>query len=269
MRTLEHPREDELLELVNGLLPESARREIVEHARACAACSESLRRFAATHARSHVRALDSLERADSSLAGPPHAMAAAAAAPASARSILRLPSRRVPALAAAAALIVAVGGYLAFSAARRDAATDVGPIAWLPAPEGGILARDSQAGGADPDVAEGLAAYRNRDLSNARRLLARARAEGALEQVRLLYLGDARLRLGETRAALETLRSIDFDQVPEPWKSESRWALSLAFEAEGRRNEADSLWQLLEVRTDEIGERARQARHAPRPSDAR
>ncbi len=58
MSAHEHPTDDRLLDLVNGLLPDSEQRETVQHVRACQACAPRLREFAASHARAFARSLD-------------------------------------------------------------------------------------------------------------------------------------------------------------------------------------------------------------------
>jgi hypothetical protein len=155
---------------------------------------------------------------------------------------------------------VVVGGAIYWWKAPHPSPPRGESVAWLPAPEANVLTRDFLEGNPDPRIAAGLEAYRNHDAAAARRLLEPARAEGAIEQVRRLYLGNAELRLDRPRSALEALLPVDLAQIPEPWRGEAQWSLALAFARTGQGRSADSLWLLLSERSDEIGARARRAR---------
>lgn len=251
MTTAVHPDDDLLLDLVSGLISGGERNATLAHLRECGSCASRLREFAATHERAYA-----------------HAAAAIADWPEERRDVhvLRVPpplaSRPSPALLVAAGLIAVVGVTAALWLSARQRAPAGGPVAWLPSPEANVLTRDSSEAPPDPRIVEGLAAYRLHDAATARRLLERSRAQGALEQVRRLYLGNADLQLGQPGAALDVLESVDLGEVPEPWRSEAEWSLSLAYSRTGRTRAADSLWQLLSDRPGEVGERARRAQAA-------
>jgi len=275
----QHPTDDRLLDAAHGLLPEAERREVVAHCRGCGECATRLKSVAATHERAFAFAAGALGAASGfGPAAPPHRPAREGRVPGSddppgsVARIHRLPrsavgrrhgtARTVAALAASFAIVSVVAYVWTGSRAVRVPRE---PVAWLPAPEANVLTRDSLDAAADPRVAEGLAAYRDRDAMASRRLLRSARAAGPLEQVRRIYLGNAELQLDQPRAALETLRGVDLALVPEPWQGEARWSLALAYSRTGRGRAADSRWELLSKRPDEIGERARRARAAAAP----
>lgn len=250
-----HLDDDLLLDLVNQLLPAAARHEALSHLKVCATCADRLREAGASHE-------IALGRAELALAARP---TGAGLRPERAmRHGRRIPRRGGqgawirPALAVAALLLVVLAGdRLLKNSGNRGVSEPA--MAWLPAPEPTVVQRDSMATAVDPRFAQGLSAYRDRDAKTARRLLASARATGVEENVRRIYLGSAELQLGDARAALRALKPVDLAQVPEPWRSEAIWCLSLASAGVGERAAADSLLHLLAVQPGEIGDRARRA----------
>ena len=138
-------------------------------------------------------------------------------------------------------------------------------MAWLPRPDPGVLARGGASIDADSLMLLGLAAYEQHDLATARRSLEAAHASGVMEQVRRVYLANTLLQLGATLPALEQLQSLDYAQLPEPWRSESRWAFGRALAGAGRTEQADSLMRQLASEPGPVGERARTAlqQHTP------
>lgn len=226
-----HASDDTLLDLVSGLHPPGKRNALLAHLGSCRECGERLRQFAGTHERARVRATRAL---------------------ASRRPPLRLRY----ALPWAAALVALFGAAWILAPHGREAAP---AMAWLPAPDPAGATRDLQGGGPDPTLQSGLDAYRRHDAVAAARLLAHARAEGAWEDVRRLYLGSAQLQLDDARAALATLRTVDPARMPEPWRGEALATLALAFDRTGQGREADSLWRMLAAREDDLGRRARRA----------
>jgi hypothetical protein len=57
--------------------------------------------------------------------------------------------------------------------------------------------------------------------------------------------------------AVEVLQRIPFQQVPDPWRNESRWNLYVALQGEGRASRADSLLETMAKEPGPIGQRAR------------
>jgi hypothetical protein len=260
----EHVADDRLLDLVNGLLAEPVAAEACEHLRACRACAERLRAFAATHERGHARAARMLAEILplEPIAGARSGTGGGASEPGAPRAFAPRPMFPRRTLAAAASVIV-VGGAVLLWAALRPAPLALEGAAWLPAPDPSILTRDSTAARIDGRILRGLEAYRNLDPATALRLLERARATGPLEQVRRVYLGNAQLLTGNPRAAIATLSDVDFTLVPEPWQSEAQWSLAEALARIGRNGAADSLRRALAERSGEVGERARRILATP------
>jgi hypothetical protein len=219
-----HPDDDRWLDLVQGLLPPDVRAATLSHAKHCALCAGRMRDVAATHERSLARPLR------------------------------RRQSRALPAMIAAAAVVIAVAGIALLWTARGPA-----PLApaRLPSPDVGILTRSVPDATSDPALIAGLDAYRRSDYAAARRALGNARGTGPLEQVRRLYLGNAQLQLGDARGAVQTLRGVDRAFVPEPWVAELDWSLAVALATAGEHAEAESLRLVLSGRPDSIGTRAR------------
>lgn len=241
MTDREHPGDDLWLDVVNGLATAGARNAALRHARGCASCARRLEEFAATHARGYARA-------ETSLRGAPAAMR---------RSSWRGGMGRL--LPVAAAVAAVLGAYAIWTLSRPAAPPAPGAVAWLPAPEADVLARGPLDDATDPRLLQGLDAYAARDAARARRLLGAARAEGALEQVRLLYLGNVELQLGDAGRAAATLRAVELARVPEPWRSEAQWSTALALDALGDPAAADSIRRGLASRPGPLAERARRA----------
>lgn len=270
-----HIGDDRMVDLVNHLLPDEERQQDLAHLRGCTSCAGRLREFAHVHELAHTRAAESLARAAEALStrstswssspqlsGPrgivPPQSVSRSGAHGTSVSRSRSWSGARAALAIAAVLVLMFAGQYAWRASQPDAPLPHS-IPWLPVPEPEIFQRDSSSEEIDPRFTEGLLAYRNHDAKVARRLLASARTTGPSEQVRRIYLGSSELQLGDPRAALATLRSVELAQVPDPWRGEAQWALALAYAGTGQASAADSLWRLLSSRPGELGERARRA----------
>lgn len=197
-------------DLVLGLCDASRRAAADAHVRECAACRERLR----AHAGASVRA-----RAD-----------------AAAGVGIRLVRGRSRAWrwAAAAAVVIVAAAALLVRAPVRDPAP-----AWLSSPDDIVTTRAE--GSLDPALLDGLRAYARRDLPAAIAGLDAARANGAPEQARRLYLGHALHASGRYERAAEVLQSLDWDLLPEPWRSDARRTLAAAWRAGGQHARADSL----------------------------
>ena len=216
-------------DLVTGLLPPAEADEAIAHARSCGACGARLREHVA--AREGARAYAAEHFATARLTLLPRAALPGARG-----------RRRAWGIAAAAALVLAV---LTPSMLRRAAPPDAS-FPWLQTPGTGVLVREGEA--VDPRLAEGFAAYARRDLAAARLSLEAARASGAAEQARRLYLANTLLALGEARQAIEVLRGVDFASVPEPWRTDGVRSLERALRRAGLVESADSLRRALHDR---------------------
>jgi hypothetical protein len=201
-------------DLVLGLLPTDEREAALAHAMTCPACEARMR--------AHVSAGERA-RADARARG------ARVVSPAWGW----LPARRGM-LAAAALLVVAAA--VPFLASRP---LDREPAHWLP--DLGEPMRTREGESEDAHLTRGLEAYRAHQLETADRELSLARAEGAGEQLRLLYLANVRDRLGKQRSALALLRDLDWRELPEPWRHDGVVLLAHVLRANGETTSADSI----------------------------
>lgn len=263
-----HLDEDRVLDLVNGLLPADERRATLVRAAACPDCESLLRSTAATHERARSRAVQQL-----SLVERPATLRSrdgaveddeATPVPTPEITIFRLPRSRWqswsrPAFGIAALLTLVSAGTFMWRGQVGNRGTALGQIDWLPSPNPVVVTRDSLPAMADQALADGLVAYRAHDAATTVRRLQDTHAGGALEQVRLLYLGNALLQLHRAPEAVAALQSLHPSMVPEPWRGEALWSLSLAWRATGETSRADSLLHTLSLQPGDIGERARRA----------
>ncbi len=228
-RAVPHVSEAWCADLALGLCDEDARDDAFTHATGCATCEERLRAALASHERARSAVAERLG------ARPSHA-------------VLPLPApRRAPwrspawALAAAAALMA----LLFVPRMIRAPHPERERFRWLSTSEGGLVSREGAQPG-DADVRAGIEAYQRRDLAQARRLLEHARANGVLEDARRVFLGNTWLALGDPARALEALRTVEWRNVPPPWREEAQWTLQLALRRVGRTAQADSVARALE-----------------------
>jgi hypothetical protein len=128
---------------------------------------------------------------------------------------------------------------------------------WLPAITDTRLTREGAAGEADHYLVEGLAAYARRDVEAAVRNLTATRAAGPLESMRRAYLGSALVWSDRPAEAAALLATVPIETLPEPWQSEARWTLWIAWRAAGDPARADSLLEVLSREPGEVGDRAR------------
>lgn len=270
-----HLDEDRVLDLVNSLLPGTERRSTLGQAAACRECESLLREMAATYERAQSRAAQQIHLAGTPATPRDHpiheldeiARVREAPVPREVTVLRAGPSRwqrsRRPVFGIAAVVIAAsVGSYSLWQRQAGHRASGIGDVDWLPVPRPIVLNRDSLSVTADEALSDGIAAYRAQDAATAVRLLRLAHVTGALEQVRLLYLGNALLQLDRAHEAVDALQSVQLATVPEPWRTEALWFLGVAWRAAGETSRADSLLRELSAVPGEIGDRARRAQAA-------
>jgi hypothetical protein len=210
-------------DLVLGLMPEGDRATALAHAATCPECEARLRAHAGAAER------------------------AAAGRPGAARGVVtplpnawyRRPSTAVT-LAAAAALVAVSAIPLLRNASRAPA-----PANDLPLPGEDVRTREGLA--EDPHLTAGMAAYAAHDLARADRELTAARGERGGEQMRRLYLAAVRLERGDARGSIVLLRSLNWLEIPEPWRRDGARLLVRALRATGEGAEADSIERALET----------------------
>jgi hypothetical protein len=244
-----HLGRDRCRDLLHGLLPPDEEESIVAHAASCSRCEDLLQEMVAE--RERLRAMEAayLGRGEQARDGLSEGLGRWLSDLAAA--IWQPRYRYATALAAVAAVLLLV--LWPYQGGDHESMQPH----WLPAAASDIRLRDGAEGIADEDLAEGLAAYASRDLNEAIARLQRAELTGPLETIRRVYLGNALAMSGEHHEALELLRTITIDPLPDPWRSETLWTLYVALRASGRADSADSLLRRLALEPLEIGERAR------------
>ena len=128
---------------------------------------------------------------------------------------------------------------------------------WLPSAGERLNLRNDTGGAPVQDLATALDAYDRRDLPTAIRTLSAVEASGAMETMRLVFLGSALTQAGEYPRAVQILRSSPLQRLPEPWRGESSWTLLVALHGAGEAAAADSLLHVLADQTSAVGARAR------------
>jgi len=238
-----HPDADTWLDFLHGLLEPAEQERVLGHLETCGTCEDEFRRTAASHARGRA-AVSRLGAA----APPPRALKTRG-------TMRRFPAWRLT--AAAAILALAVGIPVSRRTSER-AAPVLEPAPKLPAPKLRGAIRGLVSTAADSGVVRGIEAYNQGDLARARELLL-PDTDGLMEPARRLYLGTVLLELGDATGARDVLQTLDYERIPEPWKSESRWTLARALGNAGNRTASDSLLRVLASEEGEVAERARRA----------
>ncbi|MFH1278040.1 MAG: hypothetical protein ABIK65_06655 [Candidatus Eisenbacteria bacterium] len=258
-----HLDEDACLDLIHGLLTGSDAETAISHMGGCADCENRFRAMAAERERlratRRLRSRDggeiSVEKLGRGVPLPEEEAERTEPAPLPPAGRNRRPRYYLAGGAAAAAMIL----FLILSP-FREAPPDRGDLRWLPPLSGELDFRAPGDGADDADLDDGLAAYEDRDLSRAVDLLERAEVSGTLGMIRDVYLGSARAWRGENDRAIEILSKVPAEILPDPWGSEARWTLYLAYGRSGAETAADSLLHLLAEEGGEVGDRARGVR---------
>ena len=256
---MRHLTEDTCRDLLGDLLSPAERRAVLTHAAECPSCEDVLRVCAGERERMRIRGYAlglvkpprETEPAAGKEPGPP------AERPSTGQRLIEWLRGLAPpprwgfaagAVAVAAILLVLIlpPGPVPYSDLSR-------PL--LPYQEGITLRGES--GSADDALLQGLHAYTADDLAAATDQLDTAAADGPAELVRRVYLASALVRQAEYARALEVLESVNFAQIPEPWRRETRWNLYLALRGSGRDSEADALLDTLTDDPGVLGQRAR------------
>ena len=244
-----HISRDLCRDLLHGLLSAVEQDQVLQHVAGCPPCEKLLQEMVAE--RERLRAvqttwLDESEQPGGSLGEILSHLTGRLAA-----AFWQPQYRYATALVAVAAVLLLILWP------HPDQGPDGLAVQWLPAAGNEVRLRDGAQSIADQDLASGLAAYAARDLKSAITRLERAELSGQLETIRRIYLSNALAIRGEYDKAVELLRTMGVDPLPDPWRSETLWTLYVALRATGRDASADSLLQCLVREPLEIGERAR------------
>jgi hypothetical protein len=108
------------------------------------------------------------------------------------------------------------------------------------------------------EFTSGLRAYNRGDFPDAVGILKKARATDAYAAIKDVYLGSALAWCGRYEEAVNILRPLSSEVLPELWDKGFRWTYLVALYQTGHSSIADSLAQLLAAEEDAFGERARQ-----------
>lgn len=221
-RASQHLDDARCTDAVLGLLDDEARASMLRHVAGCAECAARLRAHAAAAERAQA------DWRSRSAAGP---------AP-----VTPLPVRRPPALRRALVATLAAAAVVAVMFAvplLRTRPVSDGSAPWLADP--GELVRVREGAASDPRLASGLQAYARRDLAAAERDLEAAQVTGSAAHVRALYLAQVRHARGDAAGALDLLRHVAWDEVPEPWRRDGLRLLARALRAAGQGAAADTI----------------------------
>lgn len=257
---MRHLTEDTCRDLLGDLLSPAERRAALAHAAECPTCEDVLRACAGERERMRIRgyALGVIEPRS---ATDPESRKVArprppAERPSTGQEMIDRLWGLVPTLrwgfAAGAVAVAALVLVLILPTDRAPYSDLSRPL--LPYQE--EITLRGQPGPAGDALLQGLDAYTAGDLTTATDHLDSARADGPAELVRRIYLGSALLRQAEYARALEVLESVNLEQVPEPWRRETRWNLYLALRGSGRDPEADALLDTLTEGPGALGQRA-------------
>lgn len=129
------------------------------------------------------------------------------------------------ALAAAAALVLVL--------LPRGHAPYVAEPYWIGLPTDGVVSRSVDGTEVDPRFLDGLAAYELHHAAQAARLLDGVRVPGDLGGLAGLYLATALYNAGRFEAAADSLRAMNLEAVPRPWRDQGMWLLGLSLAAAG------------------------------------
>lgn len=278
-----HLDEDRVLDLLLDLLPDAELEAAGRHLALCEPCEDLLRRRGALLERrraSHELAapMGSLVAPDGSTNQPGEAQTVGprltAAPTASGSNWERLfggcrwlvGTFRRPryALGLGSGLLVAVTLVLMTVGPQR-AVRFPESAEWLPSAAERLNLRNDAEQTQVRDLAVALDAYDRRDLPTAIQALSTVQASGAMETMRLVFLGSALTQAGEYPRAVPILRSVPLNRLPEPWRSECDWTLLVALHGAGEAAAADSILRALADQTSVVGARARRLVGRPHP----
>lgn len=231
---LSHPDDSWLIELLNGLLSDDQRGEVLAHVRGCPKCEARMRTLARERELLRSSPIPVIENV---------------------RPIRRIPRRVVAIAAAIAAAIIVV--VISLTAERRTG----DDAYWIPVAAEERTVMRSQGSGAELENA--LAAYERHDAKRAVEELRQHTVSDneTTRSLHAIFLASALLNSGHPE---ETLKSLDelhageyFATLPQPWRDRALWIQYLALRQLGREADAQAVLTQLKDSTGEIGERAR------------
>jgi len=244
---LEHPNhvsEDQLIDLLNNLLDEKARRVILDHLSACVLCDEHF--LLLVRERESLRTqlaprISSGEIVMPNYTTPP---------------VMPLPRRR--ARWVGAALVVAAAAAFLLPHLFRPEVSGADSY-WLPNPDQQTLA-SLQSPDAVSGLQKALSAYDAHDLERALALMDNVRIpEDNVEAdaLRGVYKASALVNTNRSEDARRVIDGVDITALPSAWRERANWIRYLSIR--GGRHDKDSR-ALLRQLTDSPGDVGRMAR---------
>lgn len=251
-----HLDDDMCVDLVLELLPANGASAAVQHVEQCADCEQRVREVAGEYEDLLVRVHDGELRATlrRSIGAKTQVRPARSSAWSSLLTAFKQPPLRFAAGLAVVVLIVLL--FLPTRSPNRDFRL----LEKLPPFTSEAERRTELPLTLGDRLISGLDAYDRDDFDRAQRELRAARSTGPVDLYRQIYLASALALSGQYDESTKLLESLPLDLVPEPWSSEARWTLFVAFRASEQNVRADSLLHVLAQEPGEIGERARDLR---------
>lgn len=109
------------------------------------------------------------------------------------------------------------------------------------------------------ELENGIGAYGEDRLDAAIPLLESAETDGVLDLVRRAYLGSALARSERWEEAIVALDDVVERPLPDPWRTEARWARAVALRETGRIDEARAALESLAAENGPASQRAAEA----------
>ena len=244
-----HLCEDQLIDLLGGLLSRTEESESLAHMRGCALCENHFRML--TRERESLRAMPSPRFVGGEIVLPRYDLIH------SRPRIFR--SRRAnwigAAAVAAAVVTIALATHL-FGPSPSDAEDY-----WLPAPNQVIV--PAPESGPPTHMQMAIEAYEDHDPARALALLENVgmpHRNEETEMLRRLYQASALVNDDRPREAQQILDDLDISQMTEPWRARANWVQYLMLRKSDQISRADHVLKELLDEPGEIGEMARRER---------
>lgn len=233
-----------MIDLLNGLIADEDARGLLAHLKACADCEQRFVRLARHHETLRSRPFPRLS-SEGRIAR---------------RAKERRASRRW--LLSAVGLAAVLVAVFAVVVPRMVPPADNGAY-WMPAEDDERTIRAREEVVELRRLAEGVEAYRNRDLDRATAALESiefGRLQQEFESIRRLYLASAYVNEKRYQAAVDVLPAREMVRLPMPWRQRARWVAYLANRGAGNTDAAARLLDTLVDAEGDIGKRAREER---------
>ncbi|NNF06954.1 MAG: hypothetical protein HKN21_09355 [Candidatus Eisenbacteria bacterium] len=240
-----HITDDQCLDLAHGLLEDKERVELLEQSYECSVCESRLKDWVSQ--KEKVVATWNREHAPAKVQAPKEIDPRSEVSP-----LDRLREWfSFPKLALGSGLAAAALAIFLFLPAQNDGV--------LPLPSSAdLLNLRGEAATNGDTIFQGFEAYNEENWKSAISLLQTSTADEGLEALRQVYLGSAFALDGQYQEALDVYENVDLADIPEPWRSESRWTQAMCLEETGKDARAQALLEELAKESGEPGRRAQE-----------